>query len=69
MAQKDKDLALSLLRIRLQLWHRFDPWPEILHAIGAVKKKKIKIKLISATCHGKSCVFYGLNCVLPQLIC
>ena len=23
-----KDLVLSLLWLRLLLWHRFDPWPE-----------------------------------------
>ena len=27
MVQWVKDLALSLLWLRLLLWHRFDPWP------------------------------------------
>ena len=41
MAQWFKDLALSLLWLRLLLWYGFDPWPqEILHALGAAKKEK-----------------------------
>ena len=28
VAQQVKDLALSLWRLRLLLWHRLDPWPE-----------------------------------------
>ena len=38
-----KDLALSLLWLRLLLWYRFDPWPGIPpHTSGSVKKKKKK---------------------------
>lgn len=45
MAQKVKDPALSLLRLGLQPWHRFDPWPgEFPHAMGVAKKKKKKSK-------------------------
>ena len=36
-----KDLALSLLWLWLQQWHRFDLWPgELLLAVNVAKKKK-----------------------------
>ena len=39
MVQQVKDLVLSLLWLRLLLWHRFDSWPEELpHAVSVVKK-------------------------------
>lgn len=45
MAQKVKDPALSLQRLGLLPWHRFDPWPrEFPHAMGVAKKKKKKIQ-------------------------
>ena len=40
MVQLVKDLVLSLMWLRLLLWHRFNPWPqEFLHAMDAVKKE------------------------------
>ena len=38
VAQRVKDLALSLLWLRLLLWHRFD----LPHALGTAKKKGLK---------------------------
>ena len=40
MAQQVKDLTLSLLRLRLLLWHRFAPWPGNFHTLGTAKKIK-----------------------------
>ena len=40
MAEQIKDPALSMLWLRLLLWLRFDPPSgELLHAVGAAKKK------------------------------
>ena len=48
MAQRVKDLALSLQWLRLLLWCGFDPWPwEFAHAENAGKKKKKKKNQIS----------------------
>ena len=45
MAQRVKDLALSLQWLRLPLWCGFDPWPwEFAHAENAGPKKKKKKK-------------------------
>ena len=38
--QQVKDLVLSLLWLRSQLWHRFDPWPWNFHMPWAWQKKK-----------------------------
>ena len=38
MAQWVKYLALLLLWLSLLLWHRFNPWPQNLHATGTGKK-------------------------------
>ena len=36
-----KDLALSLLWLRLLLWCTFHPWPgDLPHALGVAKKRK-----------------------------
>lgn len=40
MAPWVKDLALALQQLWLLLWHRFDPWPGNLHAVGMAKKEK-----------------------------
>jgi len=40
VAQQVKDLALSLQRLRLLLWHRFDPWLGNFHMPWAQAKKK-----------------------------
>ena len=40
MSQWVKDLALSLLWLRLPLWHRFDPWPPNFHRPRAQPKEK-----------------------------
>ena len=43
VAQRVKDLALSLQWLWLQLWLRFDPWSgNLMQAVGAAKKKKKK---------------------------
>ena len=41
MAQRVKDLVLSLQQLELLLWHRFQSlaW-ELPHALGVAKKKK-----------------------------
>ena len=39
-----KDLTLSLLWLRLLLWHRFDSWPKLLHDTVQTKKKKSFIR-------------------------
>ena len=40
MAQQVKDLALSLLWLRSQQWHGFNPWPrELVPAMGVAKCK------------------------------
>lgn len=44
-----KDPALSLQRLGLLPWHRFDPWPrEFPHAMGVAKKKKKIQKMVLA---------------------
>ena len=42
MAQRVKDLVLSLLWLWLLLWRRFDPWPGNFHMPQAWQKKKKK---------------------------
>ena len=46
MAQWVKDLALSLLRLRLLWWHRFDPWPGNFWMLWAWPKVVIIIQLV-----------------------
>ena len=40
---QDKDLALSLLWLRLLLWYGFDPWPGNVHMPWARPKKYRKL--------------------------
>ena len=40
MAQRVKDLALALQRLRLLLWYGFDPWPRNFHMLWVWPKKK-----------------------------
>ena len=56
VAQQVKDQALSLLWLRSQLWHRFDPWPRNFHMPwGAHKRRGGKISNFSNTqLRGKS---------------
>ena len=42
VALQVKDLALSLLWLRLLLWHGFDPWPRNFHMPWVLPKKKKK---------------------------
>ena len=42
MAQRVKDLALLLLRLRLLPWHRLDLWPGNFHMLWVLPKKKKK---------------------------
>ena len=42
MPQQVKDLALSLLWLWLQLWHRLHPWPGNFHRPQTQPKKKKK---------------------------
>ena len=42
MAQWVKDLGFSLLRLRLQLWHGFDPWAGNFDMLQFSQKKKKK---------------------------
>ena len=44
MAQQFKDLDLSLLRLRSQLWHRLDLWPGTPTCLSQKKRKKEKKK-------------------------
>ena len=55
MTQWVKDLALSLLWLRSQLWRGFYPSPvwELLHAMGVAKKKKKKRKKKKKTKNNK----------------
>ena len=43
MAQGVKDL-MSLLRLWLLMWHRFDPWPRNFYMLQVQQKKKKKKK-------------------------
>ena len=38
VAQWVKNLSLSLLRLWLQLWHGFDPWPGNFHVLWSWQK-------------------------------
>ena len=49
VAQQVKDLALLHLWPRLQLWHRFDPWPRNFHILWVWQKKKKKSGLYHFT--------------------
>ena len=40
VAQQVKDPALSLLQLRLLLWHRFNPWSRKFHMQPRKKKEK-----------------------------
>ena len=42
MAQRVKDLVLSLQWLRSLLWHRFQPWPRNFHMPWAWPKRKKK---------------------------
>ena len=44
MAQRVKDLALSLLWLRLMLWRRFSPWPGSFHMAQVQPKMKKGVK-------------------------
>ena len=44
MVKQVKDMVLSLLWLRLLLWHRFDPWPRNFHMPGELPKKTKKKK-------------------------
>ena len=44
MVRQVKDLALSLLWIRLLLWPEFDPWPKNFHVLQVWPKQKTKNK-------------------------
>ena len=56
MAQQVKVLALSLLWLWLQLWHKLNPWPEKFHkpCTWPKKKKKGKPKARIRSCLFKS---------------
>ena len=43
VAQRVKDLALSLLWFWLQLWYGFDPWPGNFSCCRHSQKKKIQV--------------------------
>ena len=48
-----KDLALSLLWLRLLLWLGFSPWPRnLLHASGKARKKKVAVREVQIKCYG-----------------
>ena len=54
VAQWVKDPALSLLWLKLPLWHRFHPWPGNFHIPRAwLKNKEMKCK---------ACVYFFLHC-------
>ena len=42
VAQWAKDLVLSLLWLRLMLWHEFDSWPRNFRMLQAKKRKRKK---------------------------
>ena len=45
VVQQVEDLALSLLWLRLLLWHGFKPWPGNIHMLCVAKKKKQQLKI------------------------
>ena len=55
MAQKVKDLVLSLLWLELQLWCGFSPWPWNFHMLG-VKQKKKKKKILHFSPYASKCL-------------
>ena len=47
MAQRVKDLASSLQRLRSLLWRRFDPWPGNFHMPRAWLKQTNKRRVLT----------------------
>ena len=66
MVQHVKDLALLQLWLRLQLGHRFDPWPGNFDMLQMWQKKK-KRKILGAADTVRNVVKHFL-CILTQRI-
>ena len=54
MAQRVKDLALSLQQLGLVRWHEFHPWPQNFHMLQAQSKKErgCSESKPGSSCHG-----------------
>lgn len=69
LAQWEKELALSLLWLRLLLWHWFSPWPRNFHLPWAQpkKKKKKKVYIHKNNHYENSIVLVVFHlCILPM---